>query len=331
VVTLDDVARESGLSRSTVSRVLNDDPRVSPEARVRVRDVAQALGYRPNRAARSLATGRSGVIGLVMPVMELWDDPYGAHVVQDVCGAAAEQGIGVMVWLTRAAPKGAVEEILRNGIVDGLVISSLAQKDSWVEELLDGSLPAVLVGRHPTRVDVSWVDIDHRAGVAALMDHLVSIGRRRIATITGPMDRHDAAERYRAYADALARHGLPLDPDLVAHADFRQPQGAEAMRALLAHRPDAVLAANDETAHAAIGVLLAAGLRVPEDVAVTGFDDLRRSAGMPLTTVRHDVAAIAGEALDVLVGLLRGEPGPEHRMLPATIVLRSSTVATATG
>ncbi|MEM9033359.1 MAG: LacI family DNA-binding transcriptional regulator [Actinomycetota bacterium] len=333
-MTLAQVAELSGVSRSTASRVLNGDERVSDDARDRVLRAADSIGYRPNRAARSLASGRSSIVGLVLPTEHLTADPYGSQVISGVVAAANERDQQVMLWLTHQGPDETVQTIFRNGIVDGLIVAAPALGDDWVEELIDGPMPTVLIGRHPTRRDVNVVDIDDVGGARLAVDHLVGLGHRRIATITGNMARPDAAARYQGYVAALEAHGIALDERLVAAGTYTPSSGVAAMVRLLKHRPTAVFAANDQMAHGAYEAIEIAGLRIPEDVSVVGFDGFSSFSepDPPLTTVRQDLAAIGEHVVDVL---LQASGSDDHETLRVTVgvelVERSSTGPPATG
>lgn len=330
MVTLADVARLSATSRSTASRALNADPRISSATTERVRLVAEALGYRPNIAARSLSTGRSGIIGLILPTGQLTGDPYGARLVGAVTTRAAEGNHAVMLWLSHREPSGAVHEILRNGIVDGLVISIVAQDDPWVNALLDGPLPIALIGRHTARDDVSYASIDNITSTRALMQHVISSGYRRIGMVRGPIGNADSDERFAMYAEALG--GLDaVDANLVAVGRFHYDSGYRCAQSLLRYEPDCIVAANDHMALGTVDAIRDAGLSVPEDVAVTGWDDMREISrpSIGLTTIHHDVEAVGREATSILLELLAGAPGPIQRTLPSSLVIRDSTLRVA--
>jgi LacI family transcriptional regulator len=331
VVTLDQVARASGVSRATASRALNGRDRVNPEVRHRVHLVANALGYRPNPAARSLASGRSGAIGLVLPTVHLGEDPYEANLVTSIAEAATRHGQALMLWLGPVEPSPSMRNQFRTGLVDGLVVSGVGFGARWVEDLIDGPHPSVLIGRHPTRTDVVTVEIDNVAGARAAVHHLLVGGRRRIAIVLGPPDRTDGQDRMAGYRLALAEYGLEVEPDLVVEGDFTMASGVDAMQRLLPTRPDAVFATNDLMAVGVLRVIQDAGLDVPGDVAVVGFDDFAVAATTepPLTTVRHDIRRVGEAAVEALLGLLEGDAGDEdaaHRqVVPAPLVVRQST------
>ena len=327
-VTLDDVARTSGVSRATASRALNGHAKVNADVRARVVLVAEQLGYRPNTAARSLASGRSGVLGLVLPAGHFLATPYEAQLLEAVADAATESGHGLMLWLAKTEPARALREEFRAGLVDGVVVSGVALGAQWVEDLFDGPHPCVLVGRHPTRTDLAYVEVDNEASAGIAVDHLVAGGGRRIATILGPPERVDGRDRYAGYERALERNGLVLDTRLVERGDFSIESGFEAMRRLLAHQPDSVFACNDNMAAGALRAITDAGLRVPDDIAVIGFDDLPIPGRFDLgiSTIRQDIVTIGASAVELLIELVGGAAMPTHPItINGSLVVRGTT------
>ncbi len=328
--TLDEVARLSGVSRATASRALTGDAKVKDETRKRVKAVAESLGYRPNRAARSLASGKSGVIGLVLPTLLLSDDPYGALLIHGLSDAASRRDLGLMLWLTHQEPGSTVREIFSGGIVDGLVVSATALNHRWVEPILDGGIPSVLLGRHPSRPDVHHLRVDNLAGARLVVEHLVSLGHKKIVTITGPLDRVDAVERLQAYRDAMEENGLTVTDDMISESNYTPDGGLAAMARLLPLKPTAVFCGNDQMAFGATEAIRLAGLDVPTDISIVGFDDFpdARSFRPPLTTVGQDIALLSQRAVDRLAELI-ADPSlpPEDVILPAKFSIRRSTGA----
>lgn len=331
-VTLDDIARLGGVSRATASRALNRRGGVRPEIRERVTRLADSLGYRPNRAARNLATGRSSVIGLVVPSSDLRVDPYGAATIHAVARAATDADQGLMLLLDSDTPGQTVRHILRDGLLDGVVVSAVAAGESWIEELLSAELPAVLIGNHPTRRDVDVVDVENERSSSLITTHLFEQGCRRLATVAGPLDRVDATMRLAGFRDAHAARGVQVDERLVLEGDFGRASGAAAGRAIAAmrirQRPDGVFAANDEMALGLIRFLGQAGISVPDDIAVVGFDGIATDPAevdITVTSMRQPFDAIARAALGELLARIDGSP-PRGRVLidPDLVVGRSS-------
>lgn len=291
----------------------------------RVQAAAESLGYRPNVAARALTTGRSAILGLILPTDQLTSDPYGARLVAAVTSRAAESNHAVMLWLSHRAPE--LDATMLNGVVDGLIISIVAQNDPWVTALLDGPLPYSFIGRHAKRADASYATVDNVSGTRALMSHLLECGYRRIAMVRGPIGNADADERYATYVEALRSAGL--DHDLIAVGDFRYLSGYKSAQQLLRHRPDCIVAANDHMAWGAVDAVRDAGLAIPADVAVTGWDDMDafRRPSLGLTTVSHNVEAVGREATGILLELLAGGTRPIRRTIRSSLVVRDSTCA----
>jgi LacI family transcriptional regulator len=326
-VTLDDVARVSGVSQAAASRALNGRKGVRPDVRERVERVAQSLGYRPNRAARNLASGRSAVIGLVIPSVDLRLDPYGAAVTHAVARAATELDQGLMLVLDTGEPGRSVQHILRDGLIDGVLVSAVAAGEAWVEQLLSADLAAVLIGSHPTRTDVDVVDVENLQSTARIVEHLIDEGCRRIATITGPLERVDATHRLNGFRLAHERRGLAVDEELIAHGDFSRASGAKAAEGLVALRPDGLFAANDEMALGAMRVFQSAGLRVPEDVALAGFDGTSADELVvpSLTTAHQPFAEMARAAVGELLARIDGDPPTGLRLIEPHVTIGGSS------
>jgi LacI family transcriptional regulator len=330
-VTLDDVARLSGVSRATASRALNHRDGVRPEVRERISRMAASLGYRPNRAARNLAIGRASVIGLVIPTPDLRVDPYGAAMTHAVALAATDADQGLMLVLDTGEPSRTVRHILRDGLIDGVLVSAVAAGETWVEELLTADLPTVLIGNHPTRSDVDVVDVENLESSARLVEHLFEQGCERIATITGPLDRVDARTRLAGFRLAHERRGVRVDDDLVIAGDFGRLSGVAAGEVLTRLRPDGVFAANDEMAVGVIRSLMHAGIAVPGDVAVVGFDGTatREEEEITVTSMCQPFAAIASAAISELLARIDGAPPKGLSLIEPELFVGQSSVGLA--
>ncbi len=329
-MNLEQIAKLSGVSRSTVSRVINNDPNVSEVTRDKVMQVVKRVNYTPNAAARGLAAGRKHVLGLVIPtgVAALFTDPYFPILIQGVSSACNAREYSVMLWLAEPEyERRQIRQIMYSGLVDGVIVSSMLLNDSLVQALSDGDLPFMLVGRHPTDTRASYVDADNIGGAREAVTHLLRLGRTRVATITGPQNMIAGTDRLAGYLAALRDRGLISDPSLIAEGDFTESGGYRAMQQLLSHRLDAVFAASDTMAIGAIRALREAGLRVPDDVAVVGFDDLPQSARTepPLTSVRQPIYRLGTTTVDSLLDLIEYPDSPPRRIvLPTELVVRTS-------
>jgi DNA-binding LacI/PurR family transcriptional regulator len=331
--TLEQVAALAGVSRATVSRVVNGSPGVRPEVRAQVERAVAKLGYVPNRAARSLVTRRADSIALVVsePHARFFSEPFFAGMVRGVSAALAETGVQLLLLIAQDLPdRGRLERYVVGGHVDGVLLASLHGDDPLPAILERAGVPAVLVGRPPGEVAASYVDADNRGGARKAVGHLAGRGRRRIATIAGPGDMGVGLDRLDGYRDGLAAAGLAGAGELVEIGDFSEESGAAAMERLLA-RPgppvDAVFAASDLMAAGALRALRAAGRRVPEDVAVVGFEDspVARYTQPPLTTVRQPIEDMGRQATRLLLAEAAGGGGRLRLILDVDLVVREST------
>lgn len=330
-MTLEEIAKLSKVSRSTVSRVINDDPKVSPTTRERVRAVIQKVNYHPNAAARGLAAGRTRVLGLVipMPVAAVFSDPYHPLVIQGVASACNAHEHSVMLWLAEPDyERRTITQTLHNGLIDGVILASMLLEDPIMESLVESKLPFILIGRHPKNDRVSYVDVDNVNSAREIVSYLLRLGRRSIATITGPRNMIAGADRQEGYIAALRDRGIPIDPHLIAAGDFSEDSGYAAMQRLLPCKPDALFAASDMMAIGAVRAIREAGLRVPEDIAVVGFDDVpfATRADPPLTTMRQPIYRTGFVAAETLIDLIANpSPQPHRIILPTELVIRASS------
>jgi DNA-binding LacI/PurR family transcriptional regulator len=331
--TLEQVAARAGVGRGTVSRVINGSPNVSKHTREAVEAAVTELGYVPNLAARALVTRRTDTVALVISEGEdrLFTEPFFAGVVRGISAGVTAAGRQLVLALTAAGDGGRpLDRYLTQQHVDGVLLLSLHGDDPLPRELRERGLPVVVGGRPAVPYDGSSVDVDNVGAARAGVGHLAARGRASIATITGPLDMGAGLDRLAGYRAALADAGLPADEGLVAHGDFSEASGAQAMRALLARRPglDAVFAANDLMAVGALRVLRESGRQVPGDVAVLGFDDspLAGVTDPPLSSVRQPTEEMGRQMADLLVRLITGAAAdPEHVVLDAELVVRSSS------
>lgn len=326
--TLEQVAATARVSRSTVSRVVNGAPYVSEAVRDRVNQAIDRLGYLPNPAARTLVTQRSGSVALVFPEPDtrVFTDPFFAGIVRGVSQRLAGVAMQlVLVMLQNEADHARLERYVAAGHVDGVLLVSLHSGDPLPRALVSRGIPAVLNGRpHDGEHDLPYVDVDSRQGAIIATRHLAAQGRTTIATIAGPQDMCAGIDRLAGYRSALGRR---YRRSLVAVGDFTRASGARAMASLLDRAPDldAVFVASDLMAEGALSVLRRAGRRVPDDVAVVGFDDSDAAPYIdpPLTTIRQPVPRIGQEMVRLLLAAMKGEPA-SSTVLPVELVVRGS-------
>jgi DNA-binding LacI/PurR family transcriptional regulator len=314
--------------------VVNGSPRVSPEVRREVEAAIERLGYVPNRAARSLVTRRSGSFGLVItePTGRVFTDPFFPRVLRGISAelTARDQHLILLVPNSTAELQ-RTGDYLSAGHVDGVVFVSLHGEDPLPGRLEAAGVPMVLVGRPLRGISASYVDVDNRQGARSAVAHLVAAGRQEIATIAGPQDMPAGIDRLVGYRDAVGEAFRATDPSLEAIGDFSQESGAKAMTQLLARRPnlDAVFAASDLMAAGALSALTAAGRRVPQDVALVGYDDspVATSTHPPLSSVRQPIEEMGREVARLLVEAVEGTDRVHRRVILATELVKRASSA----
>lgn len=331
--TIEDVARVAGVSRATASRVANKSPKVSPEARAAVQAAIARLGYVPNRAARSLMTRRSDSIGVVImePAGSLFADPFFGNLLVGISDRLAARDIQLVLLLAQTEREEArVERYLEAGHVDGAILVGPHGNDPLPARLDRRGVPIVLSGRQLGDGTVSHVDSDNRGGARMAVAHLIDGGRRSIATIHGMLDMSSGIDRLEGYRDALREAGLAYDAGLVAAGDYHPVGAADATRELLERRPeiDAIFAASDTMAAAAIRVIQESGRRIPQDVAVVGFDDspVALTTRPELSTVRQPIEAMGREMARLLLHRIDSPDDAASQVVFATeLVVRESS------
>lgn len=328
--TLEAVAAAAGVSRSTVSRVVNGSTQVRPEVVDAVNRAIDELHYVPNRAARSLANSQTMAIALVVPedTARFFGDPFFAAIVQGISRAIEDSDYVLNLQL--ASPSKPSQKTIRyllGGNVDGAIVVSHHSGDDFFTEL-DATIPVVFGGRpfHPEKHSNYFVDVDNSAGAAMGTRFLIDKGRKRIATIAGPIDMQAAVDRTTGWRHAMATAGQAAD--LLAYGDFTMAGGGRAMKELLQRDPqiDGVFVASDLMAMGAISVLRERGIRVPDQISIVGFDDspAATSGDLPLTTVHQPSGEMGHKMASMVLQLLRGEPTERECIMPTRMVVRAS-------
>ncbi|MDQ1040633.1 DNA-binding LacI/PurR family transcriptional regulator [Streptomyces sp. V3I8] len=330
--TIHDVAREAGVSRGTVSRVLNGGHYVSPAAQEAVNAAIRRTGYVVNRHARSLITGRSDSIGFLLtePQERFFEDPNFNVLLRGCTQALAAHDIPLLLMLAGTEDeRRRITRYITAGHVDGVLLVSSHSGDPVAEQLRDAGVPLVMCGK-PIGVGskISYVAADDRDGARDMVRHLVSLGRRRVGMVTGPLDTPGGVERLAGYREVLTEAGIGLDERLVVSGDYSRASGEAGAGLLLERAPDmdAVFVASDLMAQGVLSTLQRAGRTVPGDVAVGGFDDSSAAvASSPeLTTIRQPYDRISSEMVRVLLAQIGGED-PAAVILPTELVTRQST------
>lgn len=328
-VTLLDIARAAGVSVTTASRALNHKGEIAPVKRARILDVAHRLGYVPNASARALVSGRTKTLGVVVnnnasPVYALL-----LRGVEDVANAA---GFGLLFSNSADSQEQALDclAMLRSKNVDGILLTPVQTDDRDVRRLQHLGLPFVLVLRHFPEIATDYVVVDNAAGATLVTRHLLDLGHRRIAHLAGPAHTSTGRERLAGYRQALGERGVPVRDDLVTHQPYTVDGGYAGARQLLGRPgpPTAIVAATDLQA---VGVLKAArelGVRVPDDLALAGGDDIELAEFLevPLTTFRQPARAIGARGAQLLLARLAGDDQPPQAIVfePTLVVRRSS-------
>jgi LacI family transcriptional regulator len=328
--TITDVAAAAGVSIRTVSRVLNDSPKVGTDTRLAIKTVIEQLGFHPSSRARGMATGRSYLIGVIQ------DDPN-AHVIgvlqRGIAGLCAQEGYELVVHPTRYDDPGLVANVrdfVGRSRVDGvLLLPPVSERADVAAALAALGVPAIALAAVPVPGHPAMLISDERGAAAMLADHLVALGHIRIAMITGPRHFRSSSEREGGFRTALARAGVALPDAMLCEGDYGFTSGLAAARTLLAvhERPTAIFAANDIMAAAALKAAGEVGLAVPRDLSVAGFDDTDIATMLTptLTTIRRPLERNAAEATRQLFALIGGEPASENDPVALMLMVRDST------
>lgn len=326
---LRDVAERAGVSVKTASNVVNNYPHIRPATRKKVEQAIAELHYRPNLSARRLKHGRAGFLALAVPQM---DSPYFAELAAHVSAEATRRGYILLLDVTGAEAEAEqlVLEGMRSHVIDGVIFSPLALTAEQIAARSD-KLPMVLLGERGVPDGYDHVAVDSVAAARAVTEHLLSTGRRRVAAIGRESAAGTASVRLEGYHQALAAAGIDADPDLVVGVPhYEREDGRQAMQILLAlpEPPDAVFCFNDLMAVGALRACAEAGIKVPEQIAIAGFDDIPegRYTTPSLTTVSPDLALLSHSALDMLLDRIDGGSGAANEVsVPWRLVVREST------
>ncbi len=324
--TLADVCRKSGLSSATVSRVINGSSLVRQETRERVQRAMAALDYHPSHAAQTLAKRRTDTLGVLYPHIA---SGFFAEILRGIEEVAADSGFQVLTLFAHRGAQGIerINSFTAKGRVDGLIVLNLEFPDDVVRSLADRGVPTVLLDRPVPGSGLSTVEIDNAAGADALMSHILGHGHREVLVLAGPRNSYDGNARWRGCALAARRFGIDLGDAQRIRGDFKEEVGAAAMARWLDEKgrpPQAIVALNDVMALGAWDVLRQRGLRVPEDVAIGGFDDGETARHVGLTSVRVPLCDMGREACRLALAQLNGETPPERIVVPAELVVRRS-------
>ena len=323
--TIRDVARRAQLSVATVSRALNGLDNVSEQAKERVAEAVRALGYVPHAGARSLSLSRTNAVGVVLPDLH---GEFFSEIVRGMDREASRRGYLLLLSNLHGSPDQASLALrAMHGRVDGLIVMAPQLKAEELEAALPPGLPSMLINTRDGSRTRAAIHLDNAAGVRAVVEHFAALGRRRLVHIAGPEGNIDADERAAAFREACSAHGLDCE---LLRGDFEEESGEAAVAQLLAagQRFDALFAGNDNMAIGALQALRSAGLAVPAEVAVVGFDDIPLARHLGLSTVRLRIAELGERAVARLLGAMgKGDAGSDELHAPELVVRSTSAGA----
>ncbi len=320
------VAEKAGVSIATVSRTLSHSPQVKEETKAKVLQVIEELGYQPSASARGLALNRTETLALVFPDIS---GPFYSEVIRGVENEASKHSYNVVIYGTHGKESSARFLRLLTTKVDGFILMTRSVEDKYIFYLHERGIPFVLLDRKIDGIQVDCILTNNAQGAYKATEHLLLHNHQRVAFISGPMNSPDSRERFNGYRQALQDHGILFLPRLVERGDFRQPSGYQAMRRLLEQPdpPSAVLAANDEMAIGAIEAVRERGQKVPDDIAIVGFDDIDMASYVQpsLSTVRQPIYKFGTLAVQMLIRRIGGvDAEAEAITLPTKLVIRRS-------
>jgi LacI family transcriptional regulator len=321
------VAKRANVSIATVSRTVNRVPTVNPKLAKRVWDAINELGYFPNTQARALGSGRSGLLGLIVSEIT---NPFFPELIQGFEDVAVENGYEILVSSTNYDPK-KMELCIRRMLerkVEGVAVMTFGIEQPLYEQLAHRNIPLVLVDAGPDRPGISLLKIDYQHGIRQAVQHLAALGHRKLGFITGPRRLHSAESRLLAFTKSIAECGIPQVGDWIVTGDHTLEGGISAMEEILAapDQPTAIVCSNDMTALGVLHKAYRAGLRVPQDLSVIGFDDIHMARVMipPLTSVQMSRLELARAAVSALRGHVEGSHQREYK-IETQLVVREST------
>lgn len=333
MVSLSDVARAAGVSVSTASLALRTERRVSAKTRARVLDAAKALHYVPNELGRSMRSGRTNTLGIVIQqtTEHVFSHPYFTESIGGITEVATAAGYPVLLSVSsHEESEDAYLRLLDSRRADGVILLAIPLADISAQRIVAAGMPVVLLGEWIHETPICSISIDDRAGAIQAVDHLIAQGRQRIAHISGKRGHSSALHREEGYRAALTRAGQAVDHSLISQGDFSLESGRRAMESLLrrSQRPDAVFAASDEMAFGALQVLHEQGVGVPDEIAVVGFDDVTMAqlTRPPLTSVHHPMREMARSAARLLIEQIDGKRVTDTPLVfPTHLVVRASS------
>ncbi|MFZ6027830.1 MAG: LacI family DNA-binding transcriptional regulator [Chloroflexota bacterium] len=327
-LTLEDIARLAGVSPATASRAINNRPDVSPAVRQRVSEVLQETGFQPNAAARSLASQRSDMIGLVISrtVQSLFADPYFPRLAEGIAQACNQHHHTFSLFVEYEV-ESIFRRITRRGLLDGVIVQVEALDNPLLPKLLKTTLPMVVLGRPPAGMNVSYLDVNNVQGAYRAVSHLIRLGHERIGTITGPIASGSGQDRLAGYRQALAEHGITPDEAWIVEGNYTEEGGYAAAQQLMQQKLSALFISSDSMARGVMRAIAEASLSVPADIAIVSFDDLPPAtlSTPQLTTIRQPIKRVGIKAVETLLDVIEHGPQPARvEILETELIVRGS-------
>lgn len=337
-LTLEEIGRLAGVSRSTVSRVINNKPGVKSVVREQVLKVVAETGYIPNPAARSLAANRTGLLGLVIPrsVATFFGDPYFSKLVQGISQSCYTQNYMLTLFLlySKEDEQMLLPHLIQNSFVDGLIVQATTDSDPVIPHLKKSSIPFIVLGSMNNMDNsLNFIDVDNQKGGYLATEHLIKLGNQRVAHIAGNCDNRPALDRLSGYQKALADYGIQYDPGLVQEGFFTEDGGYKAAKILLQGKPDAIFAASDTMAAGALRASRELDITIPHDLALVGFDDLPPALNTdpPLSTIHQPIRQFGANAVNMLIDIITNRKELPHQAVYNThLVIRGTCGASST-
>ena len=329
IITINDVAKQAGVSIKTVSRVINNSPEVAEETRKRILEVIKLLNYRPNALARGLMTKKTKALGVVVSDIT---NPYIPELVRGIADVASERGYNIVLSNTDGIREKEIEyvDVLLERRVDGLIFTSVRLESQEVIDLQNEGFPLVLVNRQIYGARTNFVIVDSKIGSRLAVEHLIELGHKRIAHIAGPIDISVSIERLETYKETLKAHNIRVDEELIKTGNFQQDGGFNACKELLSIKepPSAIFCANDFMALGALEYISNMGLRVPDDISILGFDDITFASlpGIELTTIKVPKYDMGHLSAKILIDEIEGKrKSIKQVVLKPELVIRKTT------
>lgn len=335
-VSINDVAKKAGVSITTVSRVINKMPTVKAYNREKVEKAINELGFRPDISARRLAGGKINTIGLIIPKFEdMFHTYYVTQIIRSVCQTASESGLDVLVHLTsKTVDPRLLDTHLENiSFCSGILFADIKGNEKLLNIVIEEEIPCIVMNHLDKDLKAGCIAVDNKGGAIKVIDHIVSLGHRKIATITGDLAIQAGRDRLEGYKESLKKHGIPREKDLIKEGDFSPQSAKKAVLELLKldSYPSAIFVASDEMALEVIKTLQAKKIRVPQDISIVGFDDswFATQGSVELTTIRQPLGMMGHLAVDNLKNIIFSKEKviPPKTVLPTELVIRESSVA----